>query len=246
MSRIITDTKKTVPQHSRVEFRTWGASLALVASAAAPFLFYCQHSAQAQDADPAMRTEKARSDIETKGAMKDEIFGVKPQVGVMLFKPGPSRFKGDVDSRGMVGVTVDLNIFRLVEEDWRRFYGGLSTGVLASHVGASGANFVGLGDAGGGGNLLVIPMNLKLGYNVNEAFRVSMRGGANWIYRSVGNQFNLGDQGKTTSSDWTPYPNVGMDFEFGNQVALLVRPDFTLTPEDEIFTGTLALSIPLG
>jgi hypothetical protein len=92
----------------------------------------------------------------------------------------------------------------------------------------------------------VIPLNLKLGYNVNEAFRVSMRGGANWIYRSVGNQFNLGEQGASTDSDWTPYPNVGMDFEFGKQIAFLVRPDITLTPRDEIFTGTFALSIPLG
>ena len=193
-----------------------------------------------------MRSEKAASEFEKKGPLRDEVFGVKPQLGLMLFKPVENGVHQDIESRGMAGISLELNITRLATDEWRLWYGGVSTGLLGSHIGQPGSGFLGGGDQTGSGNLLIVPLDLKIGYNVNDAFRVSMRGGANFIYRSVGNQFALGDQGNTAASDWTPYPNFGLDFEFGKDIAFMFRPDFTITPGDEIFTGTMAVSIPLG
>jgi hypothetical protein len=218
------------------------ASLCLISGATVVL----SQGVKAEEMNPPLRMEKSRSDIKTHGAMKDEIYGLKPQIGAMVFKPIENGVTQDTESRVMAGATFDVNLFRLASEDLRNFFGGVSVGALVSHVGTPGANAFGAGDNGGGGNLLLIPLNLKFGYNVNEAFRISLHGGANWVYRSIGNQFNFGAQGAGSGDDWTPYPNVGMDFEFGKSVAFMFRPDFTITPQDEIFTGTLALSIPLG
>ncbi len=193
-----------------------------------------------------MRSEKAAADYEKKGPLRDEVFGLKPQVGVMLFKPIENGVRRDMESRGMAGISLELNITRLATDEWRLWYGGVSTGLLGSHIGQPGSGFLGGGDQTGSGNLLIVPFDLKIGYNVSDAFRVSMRGGANFIYRSVGNQFALGDQGNSKGSDWTPYPNFGVDFEYGKEIAFMFRPDFTITPGDEIITGTVAVSIPLG
>jgi hypothetical protein len=227
--------------------RAWGVSQAYIAAVSVSLCgLTLSATAFAEQGNPSLRVEKERSDIKTEGAMMDEIYGLKPQVGVMVFKPVQNGVTQDTDARAMIGATLDVNLFRLASEDLRQFYGGVSTGILASHVGRADANLFGAGDNGGAGNVFLVPLNLKVGYNVNEAFRVSAHGGANAVYRTVGNRFNFGDQGNTAGDDWTLYPNVGLDFEFGKKVSLMVRPDFTITPEDEVFTGTFALSIPLG
>jgi hypothetical protein len=222
----------------KVPVLLWGAALAGVLAAGSAF-------AQ-EDYATGGRVEKEASEFKTKGPLRDEVFGIKPQLGVMLFKPVENGVRQDIDARGMAGVSLEVNITRLATDEWRLWYGGISTGFMGSHVGQPGSGFLGGGDQTGSGNLLIIPLDLKVGYNLNEAFRVSMHGGANFIYRSVGNQFALGAQGATGDSDWTPYPNFGLDFEFGREIAFMVRPDFTITPGDEIFTGTFAVSIPLG
>ncbi len=198
-----------------------------------------------ESAESAMRSEKEAAEMKPR-SLKDEIFGIKPQLGVLVFNEAINGVSEDTSSRAAYGFTMDLNLARWRDADRRQWFVGPSTGLIYSHLGGVGSNFFGTGDVKGGSNLLIIPVNLKVGYNVSDHFRTSLHAGGNVVYRSVGNQLNLGEQGRTDASDTTMYPNVGMDFEFGKKVVLMVRPDLTLTPEDELFTGTVALSIPIS
>ena len=178
-------------------------------------------------------------------SLRDETLGVKPQLGMLVFKSG---LDGNVESRAMAGVTVELNVSRLLGDaiGWRSWYLGPVVGAYYSHIGAPNSNIFGTADQGGGGsNLVILPMNLKLGYQVNDGFRVSVHGGGNWVYRSDASSLYLGEETKGPGDRWRIYPNAGADFEFGRKVTFMIRPDFTLTPGDEIFSGTVAIAIPL-
>ncbi|OFZ83356.1 MAG: hypothetical protein A3K03_05025 [Bdellovibrionales bacterium RIFOXYD1_FULL_44_7] len=185
------------------------------------------------------------------GYLKDEIIGIKPQVGVLVFKDALSPGQ-DTTTRGAAGLTLDMNAATLINENMERWFIGPSTGVIYSHLGGPDAGFFGTTDAGGvaaGSNFFFIPADLKLGVNLAERYRVAVHGGGNVTYRSIPASMNLGgDNAGQTTPGWDIYPNVGADFEanLGRNIALLARPDVTFTPGDEFFTGTLALAIPLG
>ena len=186
----------------------------------------------------------------TKGYLKKEVIGIKPQVGIVSFKDQ----QGDTTSRMAGGLLMEGNLAPVFNKDWAEtMYLGLSTGLIYSHLGEPTSNFVGtnpdISTGAGGANLLLIPANVKVGYNFTDSFRLSAHGGGNVVYRSVANSLFLGSGSSGgTSSVWRIFPNVGADAEFGlgKNVSLMVRPDFTLTPGDAFFTGTLAVGIPLG
>lgn len=178
--------------------------------------------------------------------LKDEVFGFKPQVGVTSF----DNSLNESSSRITAGFTMDLNVTPQTP-----VFFGPSTGLLVSNVGRQGSNFFG----GGGNNvgsidntsaLILIPANLKLGANLGERMRLSVHGGGNVIRRTNVTTVSIGDATAVneSGSDWNFYPNVGGDLEFGlgQSVGLIIRPDWTLTTGNDVFTGTVGLNFNLG
>jgi hypothetical protein len=196
--------------------------------------------------DNAQGTSQQEVDKHSDGYLWDEQVGVRPQVGVINFRDAT----GDQTVRGAAGITVDANLFSMIDDDLKQLYLGPSIGAIYSRVGSTGANFFGGGSTTGeSANFLLLPMNAKAGFNFTPNFRVAAHGGANLIYRSRANVMQLGlDNSATAGSDWSFFPNVGADLEFGlgKNLALTLRPDWTFTDGEDIRTGTIALAIPIG
>jgi hypothetical protein len=205
-------------------------------------------AALAQDRDDtSMRTTRESRDV-TEGYLREEGVSIKPMVGVIAFT---DQFRNET-SRLVGGLSIDANVARWFSDSYSDLYIGPSLGAIYSHLGEPTSNFVGTDpDAGvgqAGANLLILPANLKLGYNVGDSFRLSAHGGGNVLYRSVASSMFLDNDSVGTGTDWSIFPNVGGDVEigFGKNVALSLRPDWTITPGDEFFTGTVGLGIALG
>ena len=178
--------------------------------------------------------------------LSTEVFGIKPQFGVLDYKT----LAGNTETRAAIGTTFEWNLANSMGSHATRWYVGPVTGIFYSHIGSNGANYVGSGSAAGGSsNLWQFPLNLKIGYAFSDGFRISARGGGNVIYRTAVESVAVGTTLTTVSgSAWNVYPNVGADFEFaiGKTVALMLRPDFTLTPGNNLFTGTVGIAFPVG
>lgn len=198
--------------------------------------------------DDATLSSTAEATETTRGYLNSEVIGMKPQVGVLIFKDQLA----NSSVRAVYGATVDANLAPGFNAGWSNFFFGPSTGVIYSHLGDPGSNLVGtnsdIAAGAASANLVVIPANLKVGYNFNERFRLSAHGGGNAVYRSVSSSLFLGDSSAVGGSVWRLFPNVGGDIELGigKHAALMLRPDWTITPGDTFFTGTLAFSIPIG
>jgi hypothetical protein len=199
--------------------------------------------------DTTMSSTASKGDV-TRGALSNGVVAFQPQVGAMAIKDS----FGNNTSRGALGLTADMNLASAISKDLGHFFIGPATGAIYSHIGSPGSNFVGTSPdnpgVSDGANLLLLPANLKLGYALTDNFRISARGGGNVIYRSVGNSLNLGSSSAALGSDsgWRIFPNVGGDVEigFGQNVSLMLRPDVTFTPGDNIYTGTIGLGLNLG
>ncbi|MEO5971413.1 MAG: hypothetical protein ABIQ95_15925 [Bdellovibrionia bacterium] len=196
--------------------------------------------------DQPMTTTGRVKDVE--GGLRNEVVGIKPQVGALVF----SDQRGNTNSRIVEGFTVDGNMSNMINKDWSNLFIGPSVGVLFSHLGDPTANFLGMHPdpnsttGGGGANLLIIPANVKVGYNIMDNLRLAAHGGGNVLYRSLISSMNLGDTTTDTGSGWSLFPNIGADAELGlgKNVALMLRPDWTVTPGATVFSGTVALNFP--
>jgi hypothetical protein len=193
-------------------------------------------------------TSRADQYASDQGYLREEGVSIKPLVGVVAYKDA---FRTDT-SRMAYGLALDMNIARWLSDDYQSFYVGPSTGVIFSHLGDPSSNFFGADSSTSIGqsssNFLAIPANLKVGYAIGNNFRVGAHGGGNVIYRTVADAMFLSTDTTGSGSNWHVFPNVGADLElgFGRNVALTIRPDFTITPEDDLFIGSLALGIALG
>lgn len=196
--------------------------------------------------EPGMASTAEASEI-TRGYLKDEKIGIKPQLGVLAYTDQA----GENTARAAYGFTLDANIAKMIDNSWNKTYLGITTGFLFSHLGAPGSNIMGADPSNNqgtaGANMFLIPANLKAAYNVYDNFRVGLHGGGNVVYRSIASVSNFGDSSSLPGSVWRLFPNVGADFELelSEHAALMLRPDWTLTPGTNFFMGTLALSIPL-
>lgn len=178
-----------------------------------------------------------------------ETVGILPQLGVLIYED----IQGSTTSRAVGGIGLDYNVGAGLTGN-PRWYIGPSTGALYSHLGSATSNFFGtdptatLNDPGA--NLLIIPVNLKIGYNFPQYnFRVALHGGANVLFRSSNTAIDLGsDNSGSGIAKWNIFPNAGGDIEIGlgKGVALSLRPDITVTPGVDFFTGTVALNLALG
>lgn len=90
-------------------------------------------------------------------------------------------------------------------------------------------------------------MDLKVGYHLTDRVRVSVHGGGNVTYRSVASSANFGESSTGSDSNWTLFPNAGADLEIGltRQISLAARPDITFTTGQEVYMGTLGVTIPM-
>lgn len=226
--------------HKKKTFMVLALGLAFVSSLA------ISKSAWSQEDTIAARTERAEEEV-AKGPLEREVVGIKPQLGVMIFNDALDK----TDSRVAAALIVEMNAMTTFFKDSqaaKRWYLGPSTGVVYSHLGDPSSNFFGadssnrIGQAGS--NFLMVPVDLKLGYMVPDSnFRLSIRAGGNITYRSVADAMNLGSSTAGAGSRWRIYPNVGADIELGS---LTIRPDLTITPGNEVFTGTVGYNISLG
>jgi hypothetical protein len=202
----------------------------------------------AQTTDDYNMVTPSQSRVTQQGLLPSEKIGIKPQVGLMLF--------GDQNAnsaaRATYGFTADWNAAPLINPSWTRYYGGPSLGFFFSHLGAPSSNFFGsnpdTNNGTGGANTLLFPVNLKIGYDFTDKIRGSIHGGGNIIFRSIASSIFVGDSSSLPGSVWRIYPNVGLDGEFSvdKNLAVIVRPDLTFTPGDEIFTATVGINLLLG
>lgn len=200
--------------------------------------------AQSATTDNTQTTTASQEPVQ-KGGLRNEIVGLKPQLGFLQYTDGA----GDTATRGAAGLQLDMNLVPAGSSaSSSGLYVGPQTGALFSHIGGTGANFFGSGDNGAGGNAIIIPANLKAGWTFGDAFRMSGHGGANVVYQSIVDQMNLGQNGSFGSEKWSVVPNVGAEAEFGLTPAFTIslRPDWTIAPNNDAFTGTLLLGIALG
>jgi hypothetical protein len=177
------------------------------------------------------------------GTLMDEAVAIKPQVGVFDFNDST----GNQTLRGAVGLALELNFSRIVSGVSNNLYFGISTGGLYSHLGDVGSNFIGTSPgqtAGvGGANVILFPVDAKLGYNFSDNFRLSAHGGGNVLYNSIPGSMDI-----SSNKTWNLYPNVGADLDIllTRNVELTFRPDETFTGGLDFFTGTIALGFALG
>ncbi len=182
--------------------------------------------------------------------MKESKVSIQPQMGVLSYKDD----RGNATARASYGFTADSNFLKVFDEATpTRFYIGPSTGLIFSHIGSSSADLFGSGvDSGrtNGANVILVPVNLKLGYNIRDNFRLSARAGGNVTYRSIGNSVAWGDSSQELGAGdgWTMFPNVGLDLELGvgKKTTVLIRPDYMITPGTDVFSGTIGIGINMG
>ncbi len=200
--------------------------------------------ARAADGSPPYTVQAEQDKLNANGLLREETVSVKPMVGVLAYKDALD----NNTSRGAAGLSVDGNITNWFTKDPTNFFVGPQTGAIFSHLGSPTSNFFGTSpDAGqdisGGANMLIVPANLKAGYNFGNNLRVGAHGGGNVTYRSTASAINTG-----SSNQWVVYPNAGGDVDFGlaPNVSLTLRPDWTITPGNDIFSGMLGLGVNLG
>lgn len=216
----------------------------LVATAAVALL---ATSAWAAQDDTTVGTSSTQETTTRPGALKDEVASIRPEVAILALHDSV----GQSTTRGAIGLHYDFNMSNLVSSMSERLYFGPSFGGLYSHIGSQGSNFIASNssnnDGNGGANLVEIPLELKLGYNVMDNMRISAHGGGTLLYRSIANAVQI-DNTSSSASNWKIYPAVGGDLEvaLGGRVTLDFRPDVTLTPVNTLFTGALGFGVALG
>ena len=192
-------------------------------------------------AETTVRTEKEVM----RGLLQDETFSLKPQLGGLAYTDS----QGGSTGRFLYGITADMNVLTMIRPDLTQAYFGPSIGAMFTHLGEPGSNAFGTEGSQSAGqtgsNLLMIPLNVKGGYAFTDYYRLGLHAGGNGIYRSVANSMNLGDGSDRSSSLWKLYPNLGADLDvaMSRKVALTLRPDWTLTPESNLFAATLGVGI---
>jgi hypothetical protein len=180
-------------------------------------------------------------------SLKDEVVGISPQVGMVSYADSSGAYR----SRAAAGLLADFNAIPLVAPELKDYFAGVTLGGFYSHTGSNASNFFGSvsDDASGGSNLVVLPMDVKLGYNVTDKLRVSVHGGGNLTYRSVAEAASFGSNSTGTSNAWSFLPNTGADIEVAltNQISVAARPDVSFAPGGtSLFMGTLGVVAPLA
>ena len=174
-------------------------------------------------------------------------FEVKPMLGMVNFIDA----RRDRDARASIGVTGLYNVMKDAGGDSSLWLAGPETGVVYSHLGDPGSGFFGAGSTNtaaghSGANVLMIPANLKVGYNVINDLRVALHGGANIFYRNEVAAMVLTDS-DTSDKNWTALPNVGAEFQYAvsRNAAVALRPDWTIATNRNVISAMLSVGVAL-
>ncbi len=200
-----------------------------------------------QGMTPTTPVSTAEAEVRQPMTLRNEVFSLRPNAGAIVYHDTTNA----TTTRAIYGLTADWN-FAGAFTDNSSAFAGISSGGLFSHLGSATSDFWGSSPSSvvnsPGANLVIIPANLKIGYNISDAVRLSARGGGNVMYRSEGVSMNVGSSTATTGKIWRIYPNVGGDLDVGltRGLTLGLRPDYTFTPGGNVFVGTLALGLSIG
>ena len=171
---------------------------------------------------------------------KGEKWAVAPELSAIAYTDRT----GAATSRLGIGASLELNAAHsILEVDSTPWFIGPKISARYLHPGASDGSFFGSGTASGGGsNMLLLPLDLKMGYALNDKVRVSVLGGGNLIYRSDASVSNLGSGSGSSSSLWKVYPNLGVDAEWRltRNLGVVLHPDLTLTTGKNIYAASLS------
>lgn len=206
----------------------------------ASMIFLSANQGWAQDPTVSTQTPQERNHD-----LGDERIGLKPEIGYLAYQ---DPIVGSA-TRGTAGIGADFNF----APAWKSHdtHMAIQTGIFDSIIGQPGGDFYGANSNYNIGSssdyLLTIPADLKIGYNVANAVRISAHGGGNVIYRSNNTTVDLGTGANNGASDWNLFPNAGLDAEVGlsRHVNLLIRPDWTFTAASAFFIGTLGVDFAI-
>lgn len=214
-----------------------------------------QSQAASTDGGVVQQKSVVTQQVERRDGLRDEVAAITFQGGVVNVNDAD----GNSNARAVGGLSAQGNFLGDVNTPPGRPYLGPSISVLYSHLGAPGSNFFGLNSpAGDGGtHMVLLPLNLKAGYTFNRAVRLTAHGGATISYMNNASTVTTTTATPLTTTtttstfrneNWDVAPNFGLDVEFGlgDDVLLLIRPDWVLRGEGNIFTGTLGLGFPMG
>ncbi len=173
---------------------------------------------------------------------------------ILNISPGLIDFEnleGNGETRFLTSAIVDWNLSKTMAAVQTPITYGLESGLLFSHLGASGSNFFGAADevtTTGGGNLFIIPLNLWGGYNWNERGFVGLHTGADLYLQSNAASMSLGRTDEDGGGAANFLPNVGakVGYTVGQNVAITLRTNWSFAPADTIFVGVIGATIPLS
>ena len=202
-----------------------------------PFLFaMCSMAYAASTENAQVSTAEGEGGGGVQRNMRNEEFGLAPQIGAIGYHD-PS---GSYTSRAAIGVGVDYNAAALLGLN-NNLYLGAGSGFDIARAGYPTANMLG-GGTMSNSNMVIVPVDLKVGYNLTDKFRTSVRGGGDVVYKSNAASVNFGGP-----NDWTMHPDVGVDLEWqvSKRVSVQAKPDLFFTPGENVFVGMLGANILL-
>lgn len=204
-------------------------------------------SAPGADTNANSGTSTTTAEDQGHTALGAEVLAIKPEVGAMVY----TNTLGARNTRGAAGLDLEFNVAGLAPQG-SPIYTGIQTGIIYSHFGAAGADFwgssTGVDTTSPGANMFLIPADVKIGWNFTDATRLSVHGGGNVTWRTVGNSANFGPSSVNPGSTWRIFPNAGADFDMAvtPNLSVMLRPDWTVTTGPVLFTAMVGIGISLG
>jgi hypothetical protein len=189
------------------------------------------------------RTEAEVSEV-TQGVFASPLV-VTGNAGAIGFTDGTDNYT----SRFVTGLTVNWLPSEAFQVGGAHI--GVESGLLYSHVGGGGSNFIGQNSTQGvglGANAFLIPLNVAAGYQITNDLSLTGRAGADAIYRSIANSMLLGrsDGAGGSSVDFFPALGLTAGWSVSKSLAVTLRGDFIGTPARDLYTATLGASFPLA
>jgi hypothetical protein len=192
-------------------------------------------------------TSQTSTDETGPGYISTAKVTIDPMVGALVYTDAT----GSTTTRGMVGLGLTMNAISTVVGRSPVFFGP-DTGVFFAHQGSATSDFWGSSPNAdynsAGANLFVIPADFKLAANILDYVQIGAHGGGNVIYRSDLGATTISTNEGTVGSHWGIYPNVGadLDVQLARGVTVTLRPDWTLTSGNKLFSGMLGLNFNIG
>ena len=170
-------------------------------------------------------------------------------------RTGVLGFKDTADSntsRILEGLSLNWNLTNMSTMDIPLQL-GFEAGLLFSHLGSVGSNFIGTNGNGTGSssaiNTAVFPLTFVLGFKPNYSSLLALNLGTNAIYQNNSSTMNVGRPGASgTGSSTEFFPSIGFTagYSLARFIGLTLRGDYIPTPVSNMFTASLGATFPLA